>query len=136
MSLEDNKNLVRRMFEEVYDKRNYDFADECYATDYISHNGLSLEVTGPADIKRGAALQHQAFPDLQMTIDDLIAEGDRVVVRGTDRGTHQGENMGYAPTGKPFTFTWIDIFRIENGKLKESWLEINVEAIHRQLSGA
>jgi steroid delta-isomerase-like uncharacterized protein len=128
-----NKSLVSRFLDEVYNKGNYDFADAAVATDYISHNELSIEVLGPDGIKRAALAQRTAFPDLVTSIDDLIAEGDKVVVRGHDTGTHQGPFMGIPPSGKRFTITWIDIFRIQDGKLAEAWLETNVASFRRQL---
>lgn len=134
MSLEDNKALVCRFLDEVYNKGNLAVADELVAEDYASHNQLELEVLGPEGIKQVAVLQRNAFPDLATQVDDILAEGDKVVVRGVDRGTHQGPFMGFAPTGRQFVITWIDIFRIENGKLAEAWLEINIESFKRQLS--
>jgi steroid delta-isomerase-like uncharacterized protein len=131
-----NKTLVARFLDEVYNKGNYDFADVAVAADYVSHNELSIEVLGPEGIKKAAATQRTAFPDLVTSIDDLIAEGDRVVVRGHDTGTHQGLFMGIPPSGNRFTITWIDIFRIEDGKLAEAWLETNVESFKKQLGAA
>jgi len=135
MSIENNKAMIRRMFEEVYNQGNYDVADELFAENYVSHNGLGLTVLGPEGIKRVAAMQRTAFPDLHSTIEDLIAEGDKVVVRGIDHGTHLGEFLGYPPTGKPIAITWIDIFRVENGKLAEAWLEVDMENFRKRLSG-
>ena len=134
MSIEENKTLVRRFLDEVYNKGNLAVADELVALGYISHNELNVEVLGPEGIKKAANMQRSAFPDLVTTIDDLIAEDDKVVVRGHDQGTHQAEFMGFPPTGKQFTITWIDIFRVEQGKLVEAWLEINIESFKRQLS--
>jgi predicted ester cyclase len=135
MSTEANKALVHRMFEEVYNQGHYEVADEVFTENYVSHNGLGLTVLGPEGIKRIAAMQRAAFPDLHSSLEDLIAEGDKVVVRGVDRLTHTGEFLGYPPTGKTFFITWIDIFRIENGKLAEAWLEIDMENFRKLLSG-
>jgi predicted ester cyclase len=117
MTIENNKNLIRRFFDEVYNKGNLAVADELVATGYTSHNELNIDVLGPEGIKKAAIMQRTAFPDLVTTIDDLIAEGNIVVVRGHDQGTHRAEFMGFPPTGKRFTITWIDIFRIEQDKL-------------------
>jgi steroid delta-isomerase-like uncharacterized protein len=135
MSIEANKALVRRMFEEVYNQEHYEVADELFAENYVSHNGLGITVLGPEGIKRVAAMQRAAFPDQQSIIEDLIAQSDKVVVRGIDRMTHMGEFLGYPPTGKTFSITWIDIFRIENGKLAEAWLEMDMENFRKLLSG-
>lgn len=128
-----NKDLVRRFFEEVYNKGNFDFADSVVAEDYTSHNRLGFEVLGPEGIKKAAKAQREAFPDQRSEILELIAEGDRVVVRGRDTGTFTGRFMGMEPSGKRIDITWIDIFRVENGMLKEAWLEIDAGEFERQL---
>jgi len=135
VSTEQNKSLVKRFLDEVYNKGNYDVAYELVAPDYVSHNELNVEVLGPEGIKRTAQLQRRAFPDLLTSIDDLIAEDDKVVVRGHDEGTHLGTFMGLSATGRRFAITWIDIFRIHNGRLVEAWLETNVESFRKQLGG-
>lgn len=106
------------------------------APDYTSHNQLSIEVHGPEGIKATARAQRAAFPDQETIIDELIAEGDKVVVRGRDRGTHTGTAFaGIEARGRRFEITWINIFRVEGGKLREAWLEIDVEGFRRQLRG-
>jgi predicted ester cyclase len=90
MSVEENKALLRRFFEEVYNKGNLAVADELVAEGYVSHNELDIQVLGPEGIKRAATMQRDAFPNLHTTIEDLIAEGNEVVVRGRDTGTHTG----------------------------------------------
>jgi predicted ester cyclase len=135
MSAEDNKRLVRRLFHEVYNRGLYEVADELIADAYVSHNKLSLEVLGPAGIKRAAKMQREAFPDQVSVLEDVIAEGDRLVVRGRDTGTHTGTSfMGIPPSGRRFEVTWIDIFRVANGRLVEAWLEMDTEDFRRQLT--
>jgi predicted ester cyclase len=92
-----------------------------------------MEVLGPQGIKRAAIMQRTAFPDLVTTINDLIAEKDKVTVRRHDEGTHMGPFMGLPATGLRFSITWIDIFRIHNGKLVEAWPETSVESFRKQL---
>ena len=135
MSIEANKALLRLFLDEVYNKGNVAVADQVIAPGYVSHNELNIEVLGPEGIKKAAIMQRTAFPDLVTTIDDLIAEGDRVVVRGHDQGTHLGEFMGFPPSGRRFTITWIDIFRVEHGQLVEAWLETNVESFKKLAAG-
>jgi steroid delta-isomerase-like uncharacterized protein len=131
-----NKALVRRLFDEVYNQGRVEAADELIAQGYISHNRLELEVLGPEGIKHAARTQRAAFPDQVSVIEDLIAEGDKVVVRGRDAGTHSGGPfMGIPASGRRFEITWIDIFRVEDGKLAEAWLEIDTEEFRRQLGG-
>jgi steroid delta-isomerase-like uncharacterized protein len=110
-------------------------ADELVAPGYTSHNGLGIEVLGPQGIKAAAVAQRTAFPDLHTVIDDMVAEDNMVVVRGHDTGTHVGTFLGLPGTGRRFHVTWIDIFRVEDGKLAEAWLEIDVGAFRRQLGG-
>ena len=136
MTAEENRRLVARFLDEVYNRGNLAVADELVADDYTSHNRLEIEVLGSEGIKAAARAQRAAFPDQETIIDELIAEGDLVVVRGHDRGTHSGAPYGgIEPRGKPFEITWIDIFRVHDGKLCEAWLEINVANFRRQLTG-
>jgi predicted ester cyclase len=129
------KALIRRFFDEVNNRGNLAVADEVVADASRSHNGPGIEVLGPAGAKAVANAQRAAFPDQDSTINDLILEGDKVVVRGHDIGTHVGTFMGPPGTGRHFHITWIDIFRVENGKLAEAWLEIDVGAFRRQFGG-
>ncbi len=129
-----NKELVQRFFDEVWNGGNVAL-DELVAEGYTSHNKLEIEVLGPAGIKAAVLAQRTAFPDLHTTIEDLVAEGDKVVVRATDRGTFRAPFRGIEPTGKAFTITWIDIFRVQDGKLQEAWLEVDIADFKRQLAG-
>jgi predicted ester cyclase len=136
MSEAANAAIVRRLFDEVYNAGRYDVADELIAEGYVSHNKLDLEVLGPEGIKAAARTQRAAFPDQVTIIEDVIAQGDKVVVRGRDVGTHSGEPFaGLEASGNRFEVTWIDIFRVEDGKLAEAWLEIDGTDLRRQLEG-
>src|SRR5438552_12969677 len=101
MSAEDNKALVRRSIEEVWNKRNLNIVNEIYAASYVGHDPASPigEIRGPEGARQFVATYLRAFPDARITIEELLAEGDKVVNRYTARGTHQGELMGLAPTG-------------------------------------
>jgi steroid delta-isomerase-like uncharacterized protein len=118
---EENKAIFRRYVEEVGNQGNLDLVDEIFAN-YVSHqpDGSVLE-RGPEDVKRFMGEFRSAFPDFHTTIEDQIAEGDRVATRWTMRGTHEGEFRGIAPTGKRITVTGIGIFRFSEGKVVESW---------------
>ncbi len=111
MSTEDNKALVRRLYEEVFNRGNLPTVDELLATDYIDHTALPGTSPGPEGLKQFISMFRAAFPDLHFTIEDMIAEGDTVVVRQTYRGTHKGDLMNIPPTGKQVTITSIDIGR-------------------------
>ncbi|MGA7731017.1 MAG: ester cyclase [Chloroflexia bacterium] len=136
MSAEENKKLIRRFFDEVWNQGHVELAEEFVADGYVSHNYLSIEALGPEGIRRAVLAQKAAFPDQHTTIEDLIAEDDKVVVRGRDDLTHVGDFMGYPGTGRKVTVTWIDIFRIKDGKLVEAWLETDSRLFAEQLKGA
>lgn len=117
---EQNKQLIRRAFEDVYNRGNLDLIDELVSSDFVAHSSTE-DVYGPAGIKQFVTELRTAFPDLHMTIDDQVAEGDRVVTRWTATGTHTGPYRGIPPTGKQGKITGIDIDRIVDGKGVECW---------------
>ena len=134
MSKEQNKATFRRYVEEAGNEGNLELADEIFDR-YLAHqsDGSVLE-RGPEDVKRFMGEFRQAFPDFHSTIEDQIAEGDKVVTRWTMRGTHQGEFRGIAPTGKQITVTGIGIFRFsDEGKVIESWDNFDQLGMMRQL---
>ncbi len=132
MSTEENKALIRRSFEEIFSKGNYDVADEIYEKDMVGHVPPN-ELKGPEGIKQFASLQRNAFPDFQITVQDQIAEGDRVASRWTATGTHKGEFQGIAPTGKKVNITATTIVRISNGKIVEGWSNMDALGMMVQL---
>jgi steroid delta-isomerase-like uncharacterized protein len=132
MSIEDNKAYIRRGYEEGFQQRNLAVFDELMAPDYVWHIA-SLTVQGRESAKQLIAQFLTAFPDGHYTIEDMIAEGDRVVVRQTFRGTHQGDFLGIAPTGKQVTTTEIEIFRVTNGKSVENWTNSDDLGLLQQL---
>jgi predicted ester cyclase len=124
MSTEENKALARREIEEIFNaKGNLDAAaEEIYAPNYMSHQPAGNEdLRGLEAIKQFAAGLRRAFPDLQITIEDQIAEGDKVVTRLSSRGTHRGELWGIAPTGREAEVSSVSTNRIEGGKIVEHW---------------
>ncbi len=122
MSTDQNKDLVRRFVEEIFNKSNLAALDQFVTADIADHKppfpGLPPGIEGARQV---FAAFHAAFPDARVTIEDMVAEGDRVVWRWTFSGTNQGSLMGMPPTGKPVTFTGIDIFRMADGKIAERW---------------
>jgi steroid delta-isomerase-like uncharacterized protein len=123
MLSETNKTVVRRLFEEVWNKGKLNVLDEITAKDHVSSGPGSLPglPTGPEGSKQFVTVYRNAFPDVHFTIDEQLADGDKVVTRWTADGTHQGELQGLPATGKSSTVTGININRIENGKIAESW---------------
>jgi steroid delta-isomerase-like uncharacterized protein len=138
---EENKALVRRYFEEIWDKGrdkgNLDLIDELFTTNFVRHGptGTEGEVRGLEDFKGLVSMYRSAFPDLRVPIEDLIAEGDRVVTRWTARGTHQGELMGMAPSGNQASVTGIIVDRISGGKIEEEWVDYDTLRLMQQIGG-
>src|SRR5271156_3651729 len=129
----DNKALLRRYVEEVLNKKNLALTDELVAPAFVDHDTSMPDAQGPAGDKRLAAMVHASFPDLYFTIEDMVAEEDRVAYRYSVRGTHQGDFMGIAPTGKQFAVTGIHIYRFGDGKLQEEWENWDTLGLLRQL---
>jgi steroid delta-isomerase-like uncharacterized protein len=119
---EQNKNLARRAVEEVWNRGNFAVVDELAASDIVVHSSTpGKEIHGAEGIKQFYATLRAAFPDIHFTIEDQIAEGDRVVTRWTARATHTSEFQGLPPTGKQYVMAGVDIDRIANGKVVECW---------------
>ena len=123
MLSETNKTVSRRFFEEVFGKGKLAVADEIFVKDHINNGpGTPPELApGLEGTKQLVTMYRNAFPDVHFTIDEQIAEGDKVVTRWTAHGTHQGELAGIPATGKSSTVTGINVDRIVNGKIAESW---------------
>lgn len=126
MSIEDNKRLVRRLYEET-DKQNFAALDEFFSNDLIDHDPPPIPDLKPGleGIKQAFKVFASAYPDGTHVIQDLIAEGDRVVVRVSGTGTQTGEFKGIKPTGKKVEMTGIVIYRFEGGKIVERWAQHN-----------
>ena len=120
---EENRALVRRELEEIFNEGKLDLADELLSPDYVVHDSALPEpVRGIEDFKQLRAGYHSASSDIRTTIDDMIAEDDKVVTRWTTRGTHdKGEMLGVPPTGKQIEVTGITVNRISEGKTAEDW---------------
>jgi steroid delta-isomerase-like uncharacterized protein len=133
MSTEELKAIARRYIEEVWNKGNLALIDELFTPDHINHSPSAGQMAGPEGLKQLIASFRNAAPDLHFTIDDMIAEGDRVVTRWTARGTHAGELMGVPPTGKQITVTAIVIDRFAGGKFAEHWAGRDDLGLYQQL---
>jgi steroid delta-isomerase-like uncharacterized protein len=131
---EQNKAIVRRYGEDFWGKGDLDAADELFADELVDHSPAVPDLApGPAGQRQALAAYREAFPDLRVTNEDVLAEGDKVVLRWTARGTHQGDLMGIPPTGRLVTLKGIDILRIENGKIVERWAEYDNLGLLQQL---
>ncbi|MFN7945698.1 MAG: ester cyclase [Blastocatellia bacterium] len=130
---EFNKALVRRQFEELINRRNLSVVEQDIAGDFVDHEAPTGTPPGPVWVKHWIRTLLQVVPDLHVTIEDIFAEDDRVVVRNTWRGTHTGFFLGLAPTGRKFVLKGIVIWRIADGRLKERWATLDQWSLVRQL---
>ena len=134
MSTEQNKAIVRQMVEEIFNRGNMSRADEFLAADFVEREELPPGMPpGREGVKLMTTMFRSAFPDFKATIDDLIAEGDKVAIRMTWSGTHKGEFMGIPPTGKSVSFGVFDVIRIAGGKFVEHWGLMDSMAMMQQL---
>jgi steroid delta-isomerase-like uncharacterized protein len=132
MSVE-NKVSVRRLFEEVWTQGNLDVVDELLAPNYVSHFIPSELPAGPDGFRAYVQLYRTAFPDLQAQMEDIFAEGDKVVARLTFLGTHNGPLMQIPPTGKQASITSMTVVRFENGRAVEAWGEHDTFGLMQKL---
>lgn len=134
MSIETDKALVSRFFEEVINKGNMDLAEEIMSPDYIDYNVSEGITQGLEGFRQFISMVTTAFPDISVKVEDMIAEESKVAVRLTISGTHKGVLMGnIPPTGKHATWTGIDIIGIEDGKIKERWNQRDLLGLMQQL---
>jgi steroid delta-isomerase-like uncharacterized protein len=128
---QNNKALVRQMVEEIFSRGNMSLVDKFLAPDFVEREELPPGIPpGREGVKQLTTMFRSAFPDFKATIDDIIAEGDKVVIRQTWSGTHKGEFMGIPPTGKSGV---IDIIRIAGGKFVEHWGQMDSMGMMQQL---
>jgi steroid delta-isomerase-like uncharacterized protein len=132
MSMEENKAIVRRFFEEGPSKGNISAADDLLSPDFAMHVPLPAS-PGVEGINEVITACRAAFEHLNVTVEDMIAEGNTVAARFTARGVHKGNFMDLPATGKPITMTGIEIFRIKDGKIVELWGEANLLGLMQQL---
>lgn len=128
--------FIHRWFNEVWNNKNADAIDEMFATDGVA-NGLKDEqgntVIGPAMYKPFHAAFLQAFPDMTITIEDTVTEGDKIAARCRATGTHCGEGIGITPCNTPVEFTFMSIVRVQDGKIAEAWNNIDFMNMYQQL---
>ena len=123
LASEKNKFHIRRWLDEVFTGGDLDEADELFTRNYALHDpSFPHDVHGPEGIKLYVTAYRSAFPDLRVTVEDQLAEEDRVVTRWTLRGTHQGEFLGLTPTGDEVTVSGIEFDRMVGGRIDEAWV--------------
>lgn len=130
----ENKEIVRRLNEEVWQEGNVELIDELYTEDYHEHNAaLPEDIHGRDGNRDKLTMFHSAFSDITVTTEDLIAEGDKVVVRDRFTGIHDGEFMDAEPTGNEIEVPGMVIYRIEDGKAAEAWVQADMMGMMQQL---
>lgn len=132
MSAEENKTRARRIIEEALNKGNLAVVDEILATNYVYYS-MQGDIKGPQGLKQFFTMLRTAFPDIHVSIEDMVAEGDVVAYRFTLRGTFKGEMMGMAPTGKQLEFPEAHFIRFEGGKEVEEWPYADSLSLYKQL---
>ena len=133
MSTEAHKALVRHFVEEAQSQGRLEVLDELVAPTVVNHTAPPGVPPDREGIRQLSALFRAAFPDGRMTVEDMIAEGDRVATRKTFRGTHQGAFMGLPPTGKPVEIGLIDLVRVVDGRIIEHWNAVDTLGLLQQL---
>jgi steroid delta-isomerase-like uncharacterized protein len=131
-----NKELVRRLYKEVYVDWNMELVDELVSPQFISHDWPKGSPTGPEGFRNFYSAIRSALPDARYEVDDLIAEGDKVVVRWRLLGTHKGAFGGIAPTGQSIALKGIAIYRVEGGKLIERWVVTDLHGLLQEIRGS
>jgi len=132
--MDEPREVVRRFLEDVWSRGDLDACDQLINADHVHHFG-ARDIRGPDGVKALVAGLRQTFPDLRIDVDDVIAEGDKVAVRMTLRGTDRGGFMGQAPTSNSVSYEAVDFFRVANGKLIERWGVVDALALRQQLAG-
>jgi predicted ester cyclase len=133
MSQEENKTIARRITEEIWGKGNLALIDELFAPNYVDHNPMPGLAPNREGLKQSVTMMQAAFPDLHTHVDDLVAEGNKVVSRFSGHGTQKDELMGIPPTGKEAMVTGIQICHIVDGKVIEDWSELDYIGMMQQL---
>ena len=131
-STAENKDLIRRQVE-VWNTGNLNALDDLMAADLVHHDLPPGMAPGIEGFKQIIQMHRSAFPDIRVVIEDIVAEGDKVVNRWTVSGTHEGDYMGMPPTGKEVTLTGMSFHRIENGKIAEQWHEMDILGLMQQI---
>ena len=135
-ALSDNKAVVLRSEAELWSKGNLAVADELYSPEFVCHFVVGPEWRGLEGIKGEVKRHRTSFPDWHERVDDIIAEGDRVVIRFTSTGTQLGEFQGIAPTGRKVSIQEVAIFRMVDGKIVEQWGMPDIHGLMQQLGAA
>jgi predicted ester cyclase len=134
--VEQNKRLIGRLYDELFSKWNFAVIDELISPEFIGHEMPPGMPRGPEGVRQFYTATRSGLPDVRLTVEDMITEDDKVVVRWRARGTHGGAFRGIAPTGARVSFTGIAIYRLSKGKVVERWAEVDLLGLTEQLRAA
>jgi predicted ester cyclase len=130
---EENKALLRRWFDEAWNARRADVIDEMFSLETAAHGLGSSPLLGPEGFKPFHEMFLGAFPDLRVTVEEVIAEGDLTAARLSVTGTHEGDHLGVAPTGRRVSFTGMTFTRWRDGKIVEGWNNVDIPGLMKQI---
>lgn len=134
MSVDRNKALARRVFDEIWSQGKLDVADEILTPDFVGRPaGLGEPFTGPEGAKEFIGRLREAFPDMTFTVETMIAQGDQVATRWTGTGTHDGKLMGFEPTGRQVAVGGMTFLRFEDGAIVEGWTQPDALGLLEQI---
>lgn len=133
LSRKENKTLIRRYYDDLWNKWDLGVANEIIAPDISFRGSLAVTANGLEGFREYVGVVRAAFPDFHNSIDELIAEGNTVVARLTYTGTHRGKLFGIAPTGNRVTYMGIAVFKIADGKIRDAWVLGDTQSLFRQL---
>ena len=133
---DQNKRVIRRLYDELFSKWNFQVVDELFSAEFIGHEMPPGTLPGPEGIRQFYGRIRAGLPDVKLTVEDLIGEGNKVVVRWRAQATHTGVFLGIPPTGKAVSFTGVAIYRLSKGKIVERWVEVDLLGLTQQLREA
>ncbi|MCO8246516.1 MULTISPECIES: ester cyclase [unclassified Haladaptatus] len=132
--VDENKEIVNRLINEFVNEGDEAVADELLAPDYVRYDpDAPSGAQGPEEFKEMIQMFGEAFPDAEVAIEEMIGEGDLVVFRGTETGTHEGEFMGHEPTGQTFEISGLAMHRVEDGEITQTWANWDMLGMMQQL---
>jgi steroid delta-isomerase-like uncharacterized protein len=134
--VEQNKRVIRRLYDELFSKWNLAVIDELISPDFIGHEMPPGMPRGPEGVRQFYAGIRAGLPDVRLVVEDMIAEGDKVVVRWRAAATHRGTFLGIPPTGASVSFTGIAVYRLSGGRVVERWVEVGLLGVAEQLRAA
>jgi steroid delta-isomerase-like uncharacterized protein len=130
--MSSNKKLVNRLFSEAMNERKFEILNELIHSEYINHT-FPGDASGPEGLKNILGMFDAAFPDMKITVEDIIEDGNKLATYGYWRGTHKGNFQGVSGTGKNVKVDYIDIWKIKDGKLHENWVQMDIAGLLHQL---